>query len=83
MTNSSTGISPAARALDKVGNVQVGTSVQVVSGTASCARNWRLFPPRSWDEADATSKVEYREIRRRQDRARIPDMTASRRHASP
>jgi DDE superfamily endonuclease len=35
--------------LGKIGNCQVGVSVHLVSEHASCAADWRLFGPKSWD----------------------------------
>ena len=37
--------------LGKVGNCQVGVSVHLVNEEASCAADWRLFCPESWDDA--------------------------------
>jgi SRSO17 transposase len=36
--------------LGKVGNCQIGVSVHLVNERASCAADWRLFCPRSWDD---------------------------------
>ena len=36
--------------LGKVGNCQIGVSVHLVSEHASCAADWRLFCPQSWDD---------------------------------
>jgi SRSO17 transposase len=36
-------------ALGKVGNCQVGVSVNAVSDEASCPLDWRLFLPQEWD----------------------------------
>jgi hypothetical protein len=38
------------RHLDKIGNCQIGVSVHLVNERASCAADWRLFCPESWDE---------------------------------
>ena len=59
--------------LGKVGNVQIGVSVHAVTDQASCPLNWRLFLPRSWDEAGVGTEEERTQIRKRRDRARIPD----------
>src|SRR5712671_1184158 len=37
--------------LGKVGNCQIGVSVHLVNEAASCAADWRLFCPESWDDA--------------------------------
>ena len=36
--------------LGKVGNCQIGVSVHLVNERASCAADWRLFCPESWDD---------------------------------
>ena len=38
--------------LGKVGNCQIGVSVHLVNEGASCAADWRLFCPESWDDAE-------------------------------
>ncbi len=37
-------------ALGKVGNCQIGVSVNAASESASCPLDWRLFIPKEWDE---------------------------------
>ncbi len=37
-------------ALGRVGNCQVGVSINAASENASCPLNWRLFVPEEWDE---------------------------------
>src|SRR6266516_8120834 len=37
--------------LGKTGNCQIGVSVHLVNEHASCAADWRLFCPQSWDDA--------------------------------
>jgi SRSO17 transposase len=37
-------------ALGKVGNCQIGVSVNAASDEASCPLDWRLFVPEEWDE---------------------------------
>jgi SRSO17 transposase len=37
-------------ALGKVGNCQIGVSVNACSDAASCPLDWRLFVPKEWDE---------------------------------
>src|ERR1043166_1792319 len=39
--------------LGKTGNCQVGVSVHLVNEHASCAADWRLFCPESWDDRGA------------------------------
>src|ERR1700761_4843628 len=39
--------------LGKVGNCQVGVSINAATDQASCPLNWRLFIPREWDDASA------------------------------
>jgi DDE superfamily endonuclease len=36
--------------LGKIGNCQIGVSVHLVNEHASCAADWRLFCPESWDD---------------------------------
>ena len=43
--------------LGKVGNCQIGVSVHLVNEHASCAADWRLFCPESWDDAALTDPV--------------------------
>ena len=59
--------------LGKVANCQIGVSVHLVNEHASCAADWRLFCPQSWDDHAAPDEVSAAAIRRRRDRARIPD----------
>src|SRR5258708_35132789 len=60
--------------LGKVGNCQVGVSVHLVNEHASCAADWRLVCPESWDDAPLGSApgAAARGPRRRE-RAGIPD----------
>jgi SRSO17 transposase len=37
-------------ALGKVGNCQIGVSINACSDAASCPLDWRLFIPKEWDE---------------------------------
>ncbi len=37
-------------ALGKVGNCQIGVSINAASENASCPLDWRLFIPKEWDE---------------------------------
>ena len=59
--------------LGKVANCQVGVSVHLVNEHASCAADWRLFCPESWDDAALDDPVAAARARRRRDRAGIPD----------
>jgi SRSO17 transposase len=59
--------------LGKVGNCQIGVSVHLVNELASCAADWRLFCPRSWDDAAVGDPVAAAAARRRRERAGIPD----------
>ena len=59
--------------LGKIGNCQVGVSVHLVNEHASCAADWRLFCPESWDDAALADPVAAAGARRRRERAGIPD----------
>jgi SRSO17 transposase len=59
--------------LGKRANCQVAVSVHLVNERASCAADWRLFCPQSWDDDAAPNEVTAAAIRRRRERARIPD----------
>jgi SRSO17 transposase len=59
--------------LGKVGNCQVGVSVHLVNEQASCAADWRLFCPESWDDAALEDPVASARAARRRERAGIPD----------
>jgi SRSO17 transposase len=59
--------------LGKVANCQIGVSVHLVSERASCAADWRLFCPESWDDAALADPVAAARARRRRSQARIPD----------
>src|SRR5712672_3338538 len=58
--------------LGKTANCQVGVSVHLVNEHASCAADWRLFCPESWDDAALTDPVAAAGARRRRERAGIP-----------
>ena len=47
-------------ALGKVGNCQLGVSINSASELASCPLDWRLFIPEDWDE-DSESNLKRRE----------------------
>jgi hypothetical protein len=53
-------------ALGKVGNCQIGVSINAVTDEASCAIGWRLFIPKEWDEL-SEANVDRRA------RCRLPD----------
>ena len=59
--------------LGKTANCQIGVSVHLVNEHASCAADWRLFCPASWDDDAAPDEVAAAAIRRRRQRAGIPD----------
>ncbi len=59
--------------LGKVANCQVGVSVHLVNERASCAADWRLFCPESWDDAMLDDPVAAARARYRRGRAGIPD----------
>jgi SRSO17 transposase len=59
--------------LGKVGNCQIGVSVHLVNEHASCAADWRLFCPESWDDARLDDPAEAARAKRRRERAGIPD----------
>ena len=59
--------------LGKTGNCQVAVSVHLVNEHASCAADWRLFCPQSWDDAALTDPVAAARARHRRELARIPD----------
>ena len=59
--------------LGKTANCQVGVSVHLAGEHASCAADWRLFCPASWDDDAAPDEVAATAIRRRRQRAGIPD----------
>jgi SRSO17 transposase len=60
-------------ALGKTANCQVGVSVHLAGEHASCAADWRLSCPASWDDDAAPDEVAAAAIRRRRQRAGIPD----------
>ena len=57
--------------LGKTGNCQVAVSVHLVNEHASCAADWRLFCPESWDDQALADPVAAG-ARRRRERAGIP-----------
>ena len=59
--------------LGKTANCQVAVSVHLVNEHASCAADWRLFCPQSWDDTAQADPVAAARARRRRAQARIPD----------
>src|SRR6516164_10519181 len=59
--------------LGKIGNCQIGVSVHLVNEAPSCAADWRLFCPESWDDQALDDPVAAARAARRRDLARIPD----------
>jgi SRSO17 transposase len=59
--------------LGKVANCQIAVSVHLVNEHASCAADWRLFCPESWDDQALADPVAAARARRRRARAGIPD----------
>ena len=59
--------------LGKIGNCQVAVSVHLVNEHASCAADWRLFCPQSWDDVALPDPVAAARAARRRERAGIPD----------
>jgi len=58
--------------LGKTANCQVAVSVHLVNEHASCAADWRLFCPASWDDTALEDPVAAARARRRREQARIP-----------
>jgi SRSO17 transposase len=58
--------------LGKTGNCQIGVSVHLVGERASCAADWRLFCPASWDDQALDDPVAAAGARRARERAHIP-----------
>jgi SRSO17 transposase len=59
--------------LGKTGNCQIGVSVHLVNEHASCAADWRLFCPESWDDAALDDPVAAARAKRHPAQAPIPD----------
>ena len=49
----------------KVTNCQIGISLNLVTDTASCPVNWRLFVPESWDTSSSAATPETSQRRRK------------------
>ncbi len=58
--------------LGKKANCQVAVSVHLASEHASCAADWRLFCPESWDDAAVADPVRAARAASRRARAGIP-----------
>jgi SRSO17 transposase len=58
--------------LGKTANCQIGVSVHLAGEGASCAADWRLFCPESWDDQALADPVAAARARRRRQRAGIP-----------
>jgi SRSO17 transposase len=72
--NDSPGVAPQySGALGKIGNCQIGVSVQMVTDHASSAANWRLFLPERWDDQRTKDPDEKARIQARRARCQIPD----------
>lgn len=52
--------------LGKVGNCQVGVSVNAATDEASCALDWRLFVPKEWDQESESNQD-------RREKAKLPE----------
>ena len=59
--------------LGKTANCQIGVSVHLVNEHASCAADWRLFCPASWDDKETEDPVQAARAAGRRARAGIPD----------
>jgi SRSO17 transposase len=59
--------------LGKTGSCQIGVSVHLAGEHASCAANWRLFCPQSWDDKALADPVQAARAAARRSRAGIPD----------
>jgi SRSO17 transposase len=64
--------------LGKIGNCQVAVSVHLANEGASCAADWRLFCPESWDDQALEDPVAAAGAARRRQRAGIPDQVRHR-----
>ena len=58
--------------LGKIANCQIGVSVHLVNEHASCAADWRLFCPESWEDKALGDAVAAARARCRRERARVP-----------
>jgi SRSO17 transposase len=58
--------------LGKTAHCQVAVSVHLVNEGASCAADWRLFCPESWDDAALADPVAAARAARRRERPAFP-----------
>jgi SRSO17 transposase len=58
--------------LGKIGNCQIGVSLHLAGERSSCAADWRLFCPASWDDAALEDPVAAARAAARRRRAGIP-----------
>ena len=49
--------------LGKVGNCQIGVSINAASEDASCPLDWRLFVPKEWDEQTDWNKERRKKVK--------------------
>jgi SRSO17 transposase len=59
--------------LGKIGNCQIGVSVNAVTDAASCPLDWRLFLPEAWDDTCAETNQDAERIQARRVKAQIPE----------
>lgn len=59
--------------LGKTGSCQIGVSVHLAGEHASCAADWRLFCPESWDDKALEDPVQAARAAGRRARAGLPD----------
>jgi len=59
----------------KITNCQIGVSLNLVTDTASCPVNWRLFVPEAWDPASGKAMAQVAARRRK---AAIPEQVGHR-----
>jgi SRSO17 transposase len=54
-------------ALGKIGNCQIGVSINAATEDASCPLDWRLFIPKEWDEASECNQERRKKTQLPQD----------------
>jgi SRSO17 transposase len=64
--------------LGKRANCQIAVSVQMATDHASLATNWRLFCPEAWDDTAIEDRAQAEAVRRRRERAGIPEQVRHR-----
>ncbi len=64
--------------LGKRANCQIAVSVQMATDHASLATNWRLFCPEAWDDTTIEDQAQAEAVRRRRERAGIPEQVRHR-----